>query len=133
MTVTFSNNPANSNRDLVRILIDDTTGKLSDETIGYFLTSEPSVWYAAAMCADLLAGQMAAKGSLTVGDLSVVSWLSAPQYRALAKQFRVRGSMAAVPYMGGRTESLKQSEASDSDRVAPAFTVGMHDDPGSST
>lgn len=131
MTATFTNNPSGSNRDLVRILIQDTTGRLSDETINYFLTSEPSVWYAAAICAETLAGLMGGSGSLTVGDLSSVSWLSAPQLRSLAKSFRVRGSLAAVPFAGGISQSDKNTETANTDRVSPSFTVGMHDDVGS--
>jgi hypothetical protein len=131
MSVTYGNDPAHSNLDLVRVLVQDTTGRLSDETINCFLTSEPSVWYAAAMCADTLAGLMGGSGSLTVGDLSSVSWLSAPQLRSLAKSLRVRGSQAAVPFAGGIKVSDKDTEKADTDRVPHAFAVGMHDDQGS--
>ena len=129
MSVTFTNRPATSNRDLVRILIHDTTGRLSDETIDYFLTSEPSVWYAAAMCCDTLSAEAQGKTSLTVGDLSV--GYSAGEYKALAKSFRIRGSRAAVPFAGGITQSDKNTETADSDRAEPSFAIGMHDDAGS--
>ena len=131
MTVTFGNNPSGSNRDLVRILVQDTTGRLTDETIDYFLTSEPSVWYAAAMCADTLAGLMGGSASVTVGDLSSVNWLSAPQLRSLAKSFRMRGSLAAVPFAGGIKQSDKDTENADTDRVPHAFGIGKLDDQGS--
>ena len=126
MSVTFGNNPAGSNRDLVRILIHDTTGLLSDETIDYFLTSEASVWYAAAMCAETIGGQKSQAGDLTVGDLSIRRTIS--EYRNLAKQLRSRGSRGAVPFAGGLTLTDKDTERTDTDRVPPAFSIGMHDD-----
>lgn len=126
MSATFGNNPAGSNRDLVRILINDTTGLLSDETINYFLTSEPNVWYAAAMCAETIGGQQSQSGDMTVGDLSIRRVVS--EYRNLAKQLRSRGSRGAVPFAGGLTLSDKDTEKTDTDRVPPAFSIGMHDD-----
>jgi hypothetical protein len=111
------------------VLVQDTTGRLSDETINYFLTSEPSVWYAAAMCCDTLAAEAGGKTSLTVGDLSVA--YSAGEYKSLARNFRIRGSRAAVPFAGGIKVSDKNTETDDTDRVPHAFAIGMHDDAGS--
>ena len=131
MSATFTNKPATSNRDLIRILIFDTdtsAAKLSDETIDYFLTSEPSVWYAAAMCAETVAGQYSSKGILRVGDLSIQYGVA--EYRSLAKQLRERGTRGAVPFAGGITQSDKDAELADSNRIMSAFTIGMHDDPG---
>lgn len=132
MSVTFTNRPSASNRDLVRILINDTTGKLSDEAIDYFLTSEASVWYAAAMCCDAIAGQTAAVSEMTVGDLSITYGGEQSNYAGLAKRLRMRGARAVVPFAGGITSSLRDTEK-DSDRVPPAFQVGMHDDAGTDT
>jgi len=128
MTATFTNKPDTSNLDLVRILVNDTTGSLSDETINYFLASEPSVWYAAAMCCDTLASQAGGQTSLTVGDLSIA--YSAGEYKTMAKSYRIRGARGAVPFAGGISVSAKDTEKDDTDRVAPAFSIGMHDDPG---
>jgi hypothetical protein len=134
MTVTFGNRPAASNLDLVRILINDTTGKLSDESINYFLTSEASVWYAAAMCCDVIAGQSGPVSSMQVGDLSLTYGQSGQtDYKSLARQLRVRGSRGAVPFAGGLTLSDKDAEETDSQRVPPAFRIGIHDDVGSET
>jgi len=133
MTATFSNNPSGSNRDLVRILISDTTGKLSDETINYLLASEPSVWYAAAMACDLIAGQTEGVSGMTVGDLTINYGGVRSDYVSLAKQLRVRGSRGAVPFAGGITQSAKDTEKANTDRVVPAFSIGMHDDPGDQT
>lgn len=129
MSATFTNNPAGSNRDLVRILVNDTTGRVSDEYIAYTLTSEPNVWYAAALCADTIAGQFSQSGDLTVGDLTIRRSIS--EYRGLAKTLRARGTRGAVPFAGGITVSDKEVERSDADRVPPAFSIGMHDDPAS--
>lgn len=132
MSATFTNRPATSNRDLVRILVHDTdcaNAKLSDETIDYYLTSEPSVWYAAGMAAETIAGQYSAQGTITVGDLSIQRSIS--EYRGLSKQLRMRGARGAVPFAGGIKLSDKDTETADSDRVAPSFTIGIHDDKGS--
>ena len=131
MSVTFGNRPANSNLDLVRILINDTTGRLSDETINYFLASEASVWYAAALCAETIGGQLSQSGDITVGDLSIRRTVN--EYRSLAKTLRQRGSRGAVPFAGGISISAKNTERAASDRVVPAFSVGMHDDPVTDT
>lgn len=132
MAATFTNRPANSNRDLIRILVHDTdtaNAKLSDETIDYYLSSEPSVWYAAALAAETIAGQYSAQGTLTVGDLSIQRQVS--EYRGLSKQLRMRGARGAVPFAGGIKISDKDTEEDDTDRVAPSFKIGLHDDKGS--
>lgn len=133
MAVTFGNSPATRDRDLIRTLIGDTTGKLSDEFIDYAISSEANVWYAAAMCADVIGGQTGTVTDMTVGDLSIRYGTGQTNYAALAKQFRVRGSMSAVPFAGGLTQSDKDTEKDNTDRVVPAFSIGMHDDPASET
>lgn len=136
MSHTFTNNPAGSNIDLLRVLLDDTTtsaSKFSDETLQWFVDNSASVWYAAAEAADTYAGVLAGKGSKRVGDLAVDYGGSVGEYRAMAQRFRARGSRGAVPFAGGITRTDKDAERADTDRVGPAFSVGMHDYTGSSS
>lgn len=125
MAVTYGNSPAQSNRDLIRTLVNDTTGRLSDEFIAWTLTAEPNVWYAAALCAETIGGQLSQAGDLTVGDLSIRRTVN--EWRNLAKTLRARGSRGAVPFAGGITQTDKDTEQTAADRPAPSFAVGMHD------
>ncbi len=134
MSFTWSNNPAGSNRDLMRMLLRDTSSssmKFSDEELAWYVANSASVWYAAAEACDTYAGKLAESGSKTVGDLSITRAVG--DYRMTAQRFRARGARAAIPYAGGITVSDKDTETGDSDRVASAFRIGMHDEIGSST
>jgi len=103
--------------------------KFSDEDLAWFIANSASVWYAAAEAAETYAGVLAAAaGSKAVGDLSVVNaGVNAVYYRSMAARFRARGSRDAVPFAGGISQSGKDAEKADSDRVAPAAAIGIHD------
>jgi len=119
----------------MRMLLHDCssgTAKFSDEELEWFVDNSASVWYAAAEAADALAMQITASGvRKKVGDLEIDYGGTALQYRGLAARFRARGALAAVPYAGGITRSGKDAEKADSDRPAPAVSIGMHDYAGS--
>jgi hypothetical protein len=132
VTWTYTNNPSNSNRDLVRTLISDTNSsdqKLSDEFITYALAAKPNVYLAAALCAQSVGASYAAVPShIKVGDLSqsVIAGYQ-NEYRQLAKSLRVQAMTAATPYSGGISVDDKQTQRNDSDWDRPAFERGMHD------
>jgi hypothetical protein len=130
MSFRFRNNPDGSNTDLLRILLNDcssATAKFSDEALQWFVDNSANVWYAAAEAADTYAGTLAAKGSKSVGDLSITYGGTIGEYRAMSARFRARGARGAVPFAGGIFQSDKDTEKADSGRAAPAFAVGMHD------
>ena len=118
----------------VRLRIGDTsTGdqQLSDEEIDYLLSAYGGVIAASAEAADTLAAKFARQVDKKVGDLSVDAAQRAEAYRALS--VRLRRTMAVTlgqPYAGGISIARKDEVAEDSDRVTPAFSRGMFDDPG---
>ena len=112
-----------------RLVPGSTVFSTSTATIGWFVDTEPSLYYAAAAVAESCAATFGGKGALKVGDLAV-DYQSGSFYRNLAKQLRTRGALGAVPIAGGITQSDKDAELADSNRIMSAFTIGMHDDPG---
>ena len=135
MSYTFTNNPAGSNRDLLRTLLKDTSSgsaKFSDEALDWFLANSANVWYAAAEAADGLAAHLVSGGgSKQVGDLRIDYAGGAAGWRSAAQRWRIRGNRDAKPFAGGVTVSDKDTEKADTNRAAPAFSVGMHDYTGS--
>jgi hypothetical protein len=135
---TFTNDPANSNRDAVRVLINDRTEtghRVSDETITWLLSTEASVVYAAAAAAELVAGQFAdAVTTKAVGDLRLTKGDSAGNvagsYRALAARLRRQAAMnGAAPFSGGISVNANDLARDDSDWSKPQISVGMDDNP----
>lgn len=148
MTWTFTNNPANSNRDLVRILISDTNTNsqlLSDEYIAYTLSVKPNAYLAAELCAKTLINSTAAASAYLnsnvtkkkVGDLELTygggggGGSAADHYRSLAKSLRLEAAMSVTPYSGGISVDDKANQRQDEDWDRPAFERGMHDNPNS--
>jgi hypothetical protein len=107
--------------------------ELADETITAILALQPNAYQAAAMCAENLAGRYANLVDRQVGDLRASYSQRAKQWLELAGRLRTsasRGSLAlAVPYAGGISIADKLTQESNTDRVAPAFTRNLHDDP----
>lgn len=138
MSFTYTNDPANSNRDAVRVMVNDTTETghaLSDETIAWLLTSEANVTYAAAAAADMIAGQFAdAVTTKQVGDLRLTKGDNvgnvAGSYRALAARLRRQAAMnGAAPFSGGISITANDTARDDTDWDRPQTMVGMHDNP----
>jgi hypothetical protein len=137
VSFTFINDPANVDRDKVRVLINDTsetTNSLSDETIAWLLSEHSNVWYAAAAACDLFAGTYAsAVSEKQVGDLKLKTGAGDPakQWHDMAKRYRTQAAVKGFKaYSGGISISDADSELADSDRPADQATVGMHDNDG---
>lgn len=138
----YTGNPSTHSPDEVRLLIGDTstsTGSeiFSDGEMDYFVASAPNNYMAAANAVRTLVGTtraatLAGVMSKQVGDLKI-------DYRtvsvtdiliAKAAQLRRQGVRKVKPYAGGISQSDKDNTEQDTDRVAPAFSIGMHDHPG---
>lgn len=140
MSFTYTNDPANSDRDAVRVMLDDTveaSEKLSDETIAWLLDSYSNVWFAGAAGAELIGGQQSAAVNMTrVGDLQITSGAGniGGQYRDLAKRLREQGLRKGVaPYAGGISVADKESQEDDTDWDRTPVKLGIHDNPGNSS
>ncbi len=138
MTATFSNNPANSTRDAVRILINDTdtsAADLSDETIDWLIDSTSNVWFAAELAALTKASQLAERAtSKQVGDVKLVygdlAGAMSTKLRELARDFRKRAvRIGAAPYSGGISISDIKSVLGDTDYARPEIELGADDNP----
>ena len=94
MTWTYTNNPAGSSRDALRLAVGDTIEtdqRLSDEEVAHFLGLYPeSLDLAAAEAAEAIAARYSSMAVSYVGDLDNSPHLKAEYYLKLARQLRSR-------------------------------------------
>lgn len=119
-------------QDAVRFLSGQTSSSeavvIQDEEIAFLLMQGGSIYNAAAMAAEQLAGRYAGKAtSKTVGDLSVSYQLRGQEYRERARTLRANGALRAAPYAGGIAVADKQMWEQDTTRVTPNFAIGQDD------
>ena len=97
MTWTYTNNPAESSRDALRLAVGDTIEndpRLSDEEVGHFLGLYPdSLDLAAAQAAEAIAARYSSMAVSYVGDLDNSPHLKAEYYLKLARQLRSRAEL----------------------------------------
>ena len=135
MSWNYSGNPANSDLDAVRFLVQDidTNDQLvQDEEINWALTQGGGVYTAAALVAGVIAAKFARMADKeTVGKVSVSYTKRAEQYFKLEESLKKKASTQdlGLPYAGGISKSDMESVRSNTDRVKPSFTVGMDDNP----
>jgi hypothetical protein len=116
----------------VRVLIGDTVQtdqQLQDGEILYFLTLRPTAYGAAAECCRALAAQYSRSADYAAGMTSVKYSDMAKGYAARAAEFDAKAALsgAGLPYAGGISVADKRRNEASTDRLAPAFTIGMHD------
>jgi hypothetical protein len=117
-----------TDRDKVRFYLQDTDTNdqlLTDEEIAFLLTEAGSVRAAAIVAAETVAAKFARYADTSVGDLQLSYSQRYEQFLSLAERLRRQVSLSAVPLAGGISVSRKQTVDEDTDRVAPAFSVGM--------
>ena len=136
MTFTFAST-STTVTDLywIRLRIADTSSasaKLTDEEINNILATVPNRYLAAAVAADTIGASLVLKTDKTVGKFSISQSQGSKAYFDLGKTLRREASLFASPYAGGISADDKASEVADSDRVAPAFTMGQFNDVGAS-
>lgn len=134
MTFSYTAGGATS-LDRVRMLIGDTDGdateqqRLEDEEINDLLTLFGSYRAAAAGAADALAAKYARQATeKSVGQASLV-WKRFEQLRQLAKDLRSSVAYTAVPFAGGLSHDIRDTNLQDTDLVQPSFRKGMLDNP----
>lgn len=135
MTWTYGNNPTSSNRDAVRLHIQDVNVSdqlFSDEEIAYFLSTEgDNVRLAASQAAYALSFKFNRLADRNIGDLKVAYLHRAENYLKMAQALKNEASARfASPYCGGISIADKDAVISDTDRVNPSFRKGMHDADG---
>lgn len=131
MAWTYSGDPSSSDRDQVRFIIQDTDSDdqlLQDEELDYLLTEEGNVTSASIRAAEILMAKFSRMCDEKVGQVSVSYSQKAEQYKRLVDQLKRRAAIKNVtPFAGGISESQKETEERDSDRVNPSFTMEMDD------
>ena len=133
----YSQDPDSGNLAVVRLLCGQTSTSddvlLQDEEIDWIISQKPNNYHAAAAACDLLASRYSAtqpKGQ-TYGKTKLDWGDRATELRKSAKTLREQANLEGVtPFVGGRSISDKRGVTADSDRVRPAFTIGMTDHPG---
>ncbi len=114
MAWSYSGDPSDSDRDAVRWLVQDvnTDNQLAtDEEIDFELTEQGSVNGAAVAVA------VGIQASLALNESQFIRL----DYGRLIKRLRQRLTEGVSVYAGGISETSKESQVSDSDRVKPAF------------
>jgi len=133
--VTFTYNPGSASLDDVRMLIGDTNPqaderlRLEDEEIARFLELEGSLYLGAAAAAEALAAKFAREPEGSVGPNTIRPSSRSDQLRAVAGRLRARAGRAALSFAGGISKAQKETAESNTDRIKPAFTRGMMDNP----
>ena len=137
MSFTFTNAPADSDRDAVRIMLNDTSESgalLSDETVDWLIAEHPNVYLAAAAGAETIAvDSYSQPTNKKVGDLSLGRSADYLKYRQLAKSLRLRATRRVAPSAGGISVAAKTVAYADSDMVSPKFKTDQFSNPPGST
>lgn len=118
----------------VRRLIGDVIAndpQMWDAEIAFEITQRSSIYGAAANCCRNIAAQYSRKVDVSSpGGLTTNYAEQAKQYLTMAREFeRIAATRGAgiSPYMGGISNADKATRQQDTDRVAPSFNIGMHD------
>lgn len=115
----------------VRRLIGDVlSGRqlMQDEEINWTVGRYSTIYGAAAECCRNIALQYATSVDLVQGELKNNYSQISKQFYALARDLEVRGQRGLLPYAGGISAGDKDTVASNSDRVPPAFNRNQFDD-----
>jgi hypothetical protein len=117
----------------VRLKIGDTNsadGLLQDEEIYYFLNANSSGIQATSIAScEAIIAEFSRFVDKTVGPFSESLSQRINGYKALLSRLERGEAQAAYPYAGGISITTKDAQVADTDRVPPAFYVGMLDNP----
>lgn len=130
MSFSYSGNPANSDLDAVRFLIQDivvSTKEFEDEEILYLLATKGSVRSAAVLALKTLAAKYATAVDKAVGDLRLSLSQKHAHYMAMIAEYEAEVAMVAIPFAGGISRASKDTYEDDTDRVRPRFTKTVND------
>ena len=130
MSWSYSGDPSSSDRDALRFLVGDTDTsdqQLSNEELAYLLTEHGAVRPAGIAACRAMIGKYARLVDQSTGSIRISYSQRIKHYQFLLGEIR-RGRLVA-PYAGGISVSDAETVNEDTDRAAPTFSVGMHDNP----
>src|SRR5262245_20769600 len=127
MSWNYSGNPSSSPKDDVRFHVGDTDScdqLLKDGKIKYLLSqSNNSVIAAAIRGCEMIAIKFARLADESVGRVSISFSQKSKAYLNMKEALRQRLVIEdCIPYAGGISQSDKETQETDTDRVQPAFT-----------
>lgn len=127
MTWSYDGDPANSDLDAVRREIGDTNTNdqlLSNEEVNFALDQEgDSITAASARCCEWLMREYAKQADKTIGQLNIMLSQKSARYEAMATKLRKKGIKSALaPYVGGLSETERDTDEDDTDLIQPIFT-----------
>lgn len=133
--MSWSYTPGGStNLDEIRLLIGDTVStakeseRLEDEEINRFLAREGSVTRAALASARALHAKIARRATdRTIGSTRLIWAQRAGALRDLIADLSTAAPVLATPFVGGTSVADRAATEANTDRVRPAFAVGMLD------
>ena len=136
----FTYNPAAPvDRDKVRGLIGDTNSAdavFDDAEIAMFLAIEGEVKRSAAAAAYAGAAKLSRQVDTKAGSVSVKLSQRAEAMTVIGDTLAKQAggfAPAVTPFAGGLSVAAKDTQEADTDRVQPAFTRTMFDNPGTQT
>lgn len=105
---------------------------VQDEEISFLLSQDGNIYSAAASIAEHLAGRYGQQAdSKKVGDLAITYGQRSKEFATRAAGLRRQAMLRSLtPYAGGISQADKLVQEQDTDRVQPAFAIGMTDIPG---
>lgn len=114
----------------IRRLIGDvllSDQQLQDEEIIWINSRYSNIYSAAAECCRDIAANFSRQVDLVQGELKNNYSRRAVAYMIMAKDLENRGLRGVIPYAGGISNEDKFEQATDPDRVTPAFNVQEFD------
>ena len=133
MAWTYGGDPANSDRDAVRLQIGDTDStdpQLTDAEVDYFLSQNGTVNAASLAAVRAIMAEYARLVTKAVGDLRINYSDRLEAYQALEKQMKAKLATTAKPVAGGISISRKETVDEDIDRVEPSVERDQFSFPG---
>jgi len=138
MTWEYSKDPATSDKDAVRFLIqdvDDASPIVQDEEIDWLLLQNTNIYFAAAAACEAIAARYrAAATSKSVGGLSISYATRSDEFAAQAALLRAQGTSSGtgvpVPVWTAGSIDEKEQRWADDDLNHVDVYIGMHDNHG---
>lgn len=117
----------------VRRLIGDVLygdQQMQDAEVQWYVDTYGNVWSAAANACRALAAQFARMVDTVQGELHTLYGQRVKNYLAMASAYdmQAKGRGGGYMYAGGISQSDKQTQVEDQDRVPPQFNLMMFDD-----
>lgn len=135
MSWSYSGNPADSPKDSIRFLVQDTDENdqlVTDEEIEWIVEHEGNLYKSASKIAKTIAAKFSRLADQSIGDYSISYSDLSDKYMDLAdklfdeaqKDISTKGVQV---FAGGISKSDKRNRTLNADRVKPAFKRDMMD------